>query len=109
MTQDVERVGPFVMTGDAAWTFPAGFVLLVGLVACYVGLAVFGYFGTVFPCEEEGRLASTFLVAGATSGACLPIAAFEGALLRTAAGLAGAFVLGALAYWGVTLVFAPHC
>ncbi len=109
MSDEVERLGPFVVSGAVAWTFPAGFVLLIGLVICWVGLAAFGYFGRVFPCEEEGRLASCFLVGGLASGACLAISAFESVAARIVAGLVGACVLGALAYWGAALVFAPHC
>jgi hypothetical protein len=109
VSENVERLGPFAVGGTVAWTFPVGFVLLIGLIACFIGLAAFGYLGTVFPCQEEGRLASCFLVAGATSGACLSLAAFDSAATRTLAGVTGAVVLGALSYYGVVAVFAPHC
>ncbi len=109
MADEVERLGPFAVSGAVAWTFPTGFVLLVGLIACFIALAFFGYFGRVFPCEEEGRLASCFLAGGLASGACLAISAFESVAARIVAGLVGACVLGALAYWAAAIVFAPHC
>lgn len=109
VTERVQRVGPFAVSGAVAWTFPTGVVLLLGLIACYVGLAAFGYFGTVFPCEEAGRLAVSFVTAGAIAGACLAVAACESVAARITAGLAGASVLGALTWFGVAAISAAHC
>lgn len=109
MSDEVERLGPFAVSGAAAWTFPAGLVLLIGLVLCYIGVALYGAFGRVFPCEESGRLASCFLTGGIASGACLGVAGFDAAATRIVAAVVGACALGALAYWGVAAIFTSHC
>ncbi len=109
MPEQVKRVGPFAVTGDIAWAFPAGLVLLIGVIACFVALGAFGLYGGVFPCEEEGRLASCFVVGATTSGACLAVAACESVGARVVAGILAAAVFGVLAYSGVAGIFAPHC
>lgn len=71
------HVGPFVMEGPLAWTFPAAVLLFATTLVTYVVALLFALSGSPLPASIDGRLVACFAGAAGAAGVCLPVSAVQ--------------------------------
>jgi hypothetical protein len=104
------RSQPWIEPGHPlAWTFAAGFVMLV---SAFIALAVFELFPRMTPpaCEMQLRIVLSFVIPAGTGAALLPVAMTRlppgiRAVIGTAAGVAAI----ALAWFLTSRLFPSYC